>query len=105
MRAISDQAMAARLIRARQEGGYRVRTFLRLNARRYVFLGVIFGLAFAFFAFTGLWNGFALLLGILLGSLLRDLGWVRASQRTWPFMMKVIDWGMVNESVVEQPPA
>jgi len=33
---------------------------------------------------------------LLLGALLRDIGWFRAIGRTWPFSEKVTDWDKVQ---------
>jgi fatty acid desaturase len=105
MREISDQVLAMRMLKLREQGGYRYGTFLRMNAKKHIFLFVYFGAALAFFALTNMWFGFALILGMVLGVFFRDLGWVRASGRTWPFTMKVVDWGLVEELAAEQPPA
>jgi hypothetical protein len=105
MREISDQVLATRLLKIREHGGYPLGTFLLMNTKKYIFFVVYFGAALVFFAFTGMWFGFALMLGLGLGTFLRDLAWLRASRRTWPFTMKVIDWGFVEELAAEKPPA
>jgi hypothetical protein len=105
MREISDQVLATRMLKVREQGGYGICIFLRMNAKKYILFILYFGAALVFFAITGMWFGFALMLGLSLGTFLRDLGWVRASGRTWPFTMKVVDWDFVEELAAEQPPA
>ena len=63
--------------------------------------GLYFIVALAALAASGMWIGFYLLLGLFLGSLLRDLGWVRASQRSWPFTMRVVNWDLVEQLAVK----
>jgi len=33
--------------------------------------------------------------GMLIGTVLRDFGWVRASIKSWPFIKRVINWDEV----------
>jgi len=105
MREISNQVLAMRMLELREQQGYRLGMFLRMNTKKYIFFVVYFGAALAFFALTGMWFGFALMLGLGLGTFLRDLAWVRASRRTWPFTMKVTNWAFVEELAAEKPPA
>jgi len=105
MREISDQVLAMRLLKIREQGGYRFRGFWHMNTKKYIYFVVYVGAVLGFLAFAGMWFGFALVLGLGLGAFLRDFGWVRASGRTWPFTMKVIDWGFVEELAAEKPPA
>jgi len=105
MRKVSDQVLARRMLQIRGEGGTRLGMFLRINARKYILYGLYFIVALAALAASGMLIGFYLTLGLLLGSLLRDLGWVRASRRSWPFTIKVIDWDLVEQLAAEQPPA
>jgi hypothetical protein len=104
MKTISDRVLAARLLKARQEGGYRFGTFVRWKAKSYVISFVYFG-AVPAFCLTAWWILFALVLGMFLGMLLRDLGWVLASNRSWPLTVRVIDWVVVEELAAEEPPA
>jgi hypothetical protein len=101
MKNVSDQVLAKRMLQIRAEDGYRLGTFLRLNARKYILYGLFFIVALASLAASGMWIGFYLLLGLFLGSLLRDLGWVRASRRSWPFTMSVVNWDVVEQLAVK----
>jgi hypothetical protein len=105
MRAIGDQVLARRMLVIRGEGGYRFGTFLRMNTRRYVVLLAFCGAALIFFAFVGIWFGFALVMGLVMGAIARDYGWVRASRRSWPFTLRVIDWDLVEELAADKWPA
>jgi hypothetical protein len=104
MRKISDPVLAARLIKVRDQGGYRLGYFLRMNAWRYAFLLVYFIAALAFFALTGMWIGFSLVLGMVIGFFARDMGWLRAAQQMWAFNLKIIDWGIVEVLAGQSPP-
>lgn len=105
MRKINDQVLAKRMLQIRGEGGYRVGMFLRFNAGKYILYVVIFIVALASLAAVGMWIGFSLMLGLFLGSLLRNLGWIRASRRNWPFTMRVINWNLVDQLAAKKPPA
>ena len=85
------------MLRTRESGGYKVTLFFRNNAKRYVFFIVYFGLLLAFTAFFHLWTFFAVLVGIVFGSLLRDVGWVRSMKRSWPFTLEIVDWNRVQK--------
>jgi hypothetical protein len=106
MKTLSDQVAARRMLQIRDEGGYRLGTFLRLNARKYAIQGLVFGLSLALLLIIEMRVAFSILLGVILGSLARDFGWVRASRRTWPFTMRVINWEIVERLAThEEPPA
>jgi hypothetical protein len=104
-RQLNDSDLAQRLLKIRDRGGYRLSGYLRMNFGKYAFILLYFSAALLFFAVTGLWFGFTLVLGMLLGTLLRDLGWVRAVGQNWPFTVKVTDWGRVEALAGEVPAA
>ena len=104
MRTVSDQVLARRMLQMREQGGYRIGQFLRINARKYILYGLYFVVALASLAVLGMWIGFYLVLGLFLGSSLRDLGWVRASRRTWPFTMRVVNWDLVEQLAAHERP-
>jgi hypothetical protein len=104
MRESSDQVLAKRLIKIRDQGGIRLSTFLRMNFKKYVFILGYFSVALAVLAVIGWWPGFALVLGMVLGTLLRDLAWVSSTQWTWPFTVKATDWDLVAELAAEKVP-
>jgi hypothetical protein len=51
------------------------------------------------------WAPFWLVLGMVAGSLLRDIGWVISIRRTWPFSERVTDWDKVQRFADERPSA
>jgi len=104
MRKVSDQVLAMRMLNVREHGGYGIGMFLRMNAKRYAFIMGYFSAALWVLALMSFWLGFALVLGMVLGTVLRDLGWVRGTRRTWPFTLKVTDWDLVEELAAEKPP-
>ena len=49
-----------------------------------------------YFAFTGAWFVFWILISVVLGILLSDMSWLRAMQKGWPFISRVMDWETVK---------
>jgi hypothetical protein len=96
MAALNEATYAAHLIRARKSG-HSWSYFFRSNAWRYVRLLAVFGLALAFFGYIDMWSVFWLVTGMAAGVLLRDVGWVRSSQRAWPVSERIIDWEKVRQ--------
>jgi len=80
-----------------RDRGFSIPVLLRRNAKRYLLLFAIMILGLAVFANLKFWVVFYVFLGMLLGVVLRDLGWFRVIGRTWPFSEKVTDWGKVQE--------
>lgn len=95
MKRPSDQLLAKRMLETR-EHGFSFALLVRRNAKRYLFLFAVLALAFLMFADLKFWRACYVLVGLLLGALLRDIGWFRAIGRTWPFSEKVTDWGKVQ---------
>ena len=98
-----DQAYAARLLQARDQGGYTLGLFYRWNALRYLFTFAYFGASLGLLALIQLWVLFWLMLGLSLGVLGRDLGWARAQARAWPVSERVIDWDKVRRLAEGDP--
>ena len=105
MKKLSDKTLATRMLRAREDGGYRFLPFVRMNARGYCFLLIFFGVFSGWLAFIGAWPVFGVVIGSLFGVLLRDVSWVIGVNRTWPFVMKVTDWDAVRKLSDEEPSA
>jgi hypothetical protein len=104
MRCPSNEVLAKRLLEARREGGYRVGSFLRRSSRRYLFLFVYFGAILIVLALMRYWVGLGIVLGMILGAFLRDIGWVRSTQRSWPFTDTIINWDVVEELANPEKP-
>lgn len=101
MNQFSDQMLARRMLQTRDRG-YSFALFFRRSAKRYVLLVSCLGLALVPLALLQLWMLFYLILGMVAGSFLRDVGWVRAIRKTWPFGLKVTDWDKVQELADEK---
>ena len=104
MNQFSDQTLARRMLETRDRG-YSFALFFRRSAKRYLLLFSYFGLALIAFGVLQLWLPFYLMLGMLAGCLFRDIGWVRAVGKTWPFSLKVTDWDKVQRLADEKPVA
>lgn len=95
MNRFSDQALARMMLDLRQRGisfGLHIRrnsTFYRL------FIGYFF-VFLAVLAWIQIWPVFFICLGMCIGSLLRDVGVIRASRNSLPFTLKVTDWEQVE---------
>jgi len=78
-----------------KEHGYSALYILRKSAIRYLLLLIIFALGGALISQEG--DSLLLIIGIFIGSVARDFGWMRQGKRAWPLYMKVIDWVKVKE--------
>ena len=92
----SDRAIARRMLDIHRHG-YSLGLFLRWNGREHLLLVVYFALLLGGLAYLDLWMPFYMMLGILVGRVGRDMAWVRASSKSWPFSDKVIDWEKVQQ--------
>ena len=99
----SDQVLAKRMLETR-ERGISFGLVLRRSMRGYLFLFLVFGVVLGWLAWIEYWPPFVLMLGMLVGCLLRDVGWIRRIKQTWPFTLKVTDWEIVRE-LAEEPDA
>ena len=43
--------------------------------------------------------------GLLLGTLLRDIAWLSAVERSWPTTAAILDWKRIQQLVSKEPPA
>ncbi len=68
MKKITDKMLAERMLQAHKDGGYRYIAFLRLTARSYAILIIVFGLTAGFFAYLDFWLPVQILAGIFYGS-------------------------------------
>ena len=60
--------------------------------------------AFSIAAFLILPQAWMLVTGLVAGSCLRDLGYVRSARAVWPISFKVIDWTKVDELLADSRP-
>ena len=96
MNQFSDKILAQRMLETRDRG-YSLSHFFHRNVNRYLRLFSYFGFALIVLAIFQLWMLFVLMLGMLAGCFLRDIGWVRSGGKTWPFSLKVTDWDKVQK--------
>lgn len=87
--------LARRLLETR-ERGYGFALFYRRSWKAYLVILGYFGIVLPWMAMEGWWELFCGLTGVLCGMLLRDIGWVRAIRKNWPFSDKVTDWEKVR---------
>lgn len=92
---VKDQAIARRMLEARERGGYSLGLFYRWSARRYLVLVLIFGLGLGLLAVAEAWPLFLITVGLVVGTLLRDLGWAGATAKTWHLTEQWTEWDRV----------
>ncbi|MFM8292132.1 MAG: hypothetical protein ACKOC4_10590 [Planctomycetia bacterium] len=91
----SDRMLARSLLEAR-ERGISFGLHVRRNALMYGMFATYFIVCLAILAWMQLWFVFYLVTGMALGSLLKDIGWVRATRKVLPFTVAVTDWDKVE---------
>ena len=102
MNRFSDQMLAKSLLESRERGVSLVR-HVRYNATPYGIFVTYFGVTLAILAWVQLWLPLCFLLGMCVGSLLWDVGWLRGIRRSFPFTLKVTDWGKVESLANGEP--
>ena len=91
-----DQKLAKQLLEIRTKG-YTFGTYYRRSAKSYCIIAAYFAASlWASVALWECWPLFWFLLGFLLAVVARDIGWVRATRRNWPFTVSVLDWDEVQ---------
>lgn len=98
----TDQLYARRYLETRAQG-VTFALYFRRAAKAMACRLVIYAVALTILAQVDMWPLFWLCLGLVLGSTLRDVGWVRAGKKSWPFTEKVTDWEKVRELAETQP--
>jgi hypothetical protein len=93
----ATQKLAARMLEVRKRGGYTLGMFLRWNAKSYIFAVAYLTAAIAYFAWVEMSWGCYLVIGLFAGMWLRDFGYLRAANKSWPFMDWALDWEKVEQ--------
>ncbi len=100
------EALLARRLLETHARGYGFALFYRRVWKWYLLLGLVFALVLTFAAEAELWLLFHGFVGCACGVLLRDIAWVRAIRKNWPFSVKVTDWEKVRRMAeVAEPEA
>ena len=95
----TEQEIARHFLKHR-EMGYSISYVLRQSKVRYgIPIAVLIGFSVLFHATTDLWiKGFSLwVIGMHLGALVRDFGWLQRIKKTWPFTQTITDWQKVED--------
>jgi len=104
MQKTTDKIMAKRLLVTRSHG-FTIRLFMRRNAGRYILYSVPFAGLLAWFAFSGSWFAFGLVVSFLLGLLYLYLQWLLSMRKSWPFLSSVTNWDLVKKISEDEPSA
>lgn len=102
MKRRSDSEYARYLLELR-ESECSFRFHFRRLVRANLIIVVIVAIAIAIYVSVQIWEGVYLMLGVLLGKVMRDVGWIFAMQRAWPFNLNVTDWERVRSLAAEEP--
>jgi hypothetical protein len=104
----TDQTLARRLLQVRQQG-YSFGLFYRFNLRRYLLMIAIFGTLMTNLALAEAWRTFCTMLGLFVGTVVRDVAWMVTIRKSWPFTERITDWNKVqrlaNEPLLDDPTA
>jgi hypothetical protein len=104
MNRFHDKMIAKQMLQAQQHG-YTFGHFLRINAKRYMFLLPIDCLFICYWAYFHIWIGFYIAIGLVVGSHCEDLSWFRGNRKRWPVLAKTLDWQKVESLSKEEPSA
>jgi len=107
MKKPTEQQIARHFLKHR-EAGYSIAYVLRQSKLRYgIHIAMLVGFSVVFHSTDDLWlKGFSLwVIGMYLGALLRDVGWLRRIKRSWPFTQKITDWQKVEDIAEGREPA
>lgn len=95
MNDFDDRTLALRMLEARGKDltfGW----FLRRGWKQYTILGATGAAGLAVLAAMQAWTAFAVVAGMLVGAVARDVGWIRRYRLMRPFSEKVTDWPKVR---------
>ena len=99
MKQNTEKQLALHLL-AHKRRGYSILHILNASKYRYIFhLLLIAALICCYFWIKDkILNLFFLFtIGMLVGAVVRDIGWIRRMKMIWPFNERVIDWKKVEE--------
>ena len=91
----SEKKFASRLLLFR-DSQLTLGKLYRVQAKFQVLLILMFGAGVAYFAWFNFQPGVYLMVGALVGVLLRDFGIMRAQTKLWPMQHRVLDWQKVK---------
>ena len=97
-----ERTLAARLLEVR-ETGFTLGLYYRWMLKAYVILVFAIGLGMAWFAFLNFHWVVLVLLGVLVGTLLRDYGYGRRQIMVWKAQEKLFDWDKVRRMAAGEP--
>lgn len=91
----NDQALARWMLDARGVD-MTFAAYVRRRRKQYAIFVVVGAAGLAALAAMQTWTVFALVGGMLVGAVLRDVGWLRSYRAARPFREKVTDWAKVQ---------
>ncbi len=82
--------------------GYSYGQFYRWMLPAYIGLFAVMGAGIAWFVWSEMPLGAALMIGMLIGVVLRDFGYTRVQKRVWPITERITDWDEVERLAIEE---
>ena len=104
MNIFHDKIIAQRMLQAHQHG-YTFGHFIRINAKRHLILMAISILGIYLTTCVHDYVAFYFLLGMAIGTFVRDLAWFRSNRASWSFIEKTTDWQKVEKLANGEPSA
>lgn len=92
-----DKAKLAKNLLSQREDGFSISRSIRKSWKRLSFRLAILVIAIYFYFSTTPNEAFLLVIGILLGGTLQDIGWVWRIGKNWNFTKEIINWNKVEE--------
>ncbi|WP_299946360.1 hypothetical protein [uncultured Microbulbifer sp.] len=90
----------AKQLLIQKEKGVTLTTSMSAMKRKFIYRSIMFVIACLFYWFYG--GGlFLVAIGMLVGTTIQDVGWLRVIEKTWPFTVKITDWEKV-ERIAEE---
>ena len=104
MNIFHDKLIAQRMLQARKHG-YTFGHFVRMNAKRHLLLLGIYILGIYLTTCIHDYIAFYVLIGVAIGTFVRDFAWFRSNRKVWPFTEKTTDWQKVERLANDEPSA
>jgi len=92
---MNDLQKARNLLKLRKEGVSLAGVLISMRGRMLLRVAIFAGLLLLYY-FGGKQSGTLMVIGLIIGATLQDIGWVLSGRKSWPFTEKVTDWAKVE---------
>jgi len=91
-----EQRVAKILLETRDHGGFSYELFYTRIFKSYLIQICFFIPCLTLLYYMDFWFPFFMVFGMIIGSYLRDMAWVRTSIKNWPITATITDWDKVQ---------